>query len=79
MRVCGIDPGTGSFDFFAMDGEEIILDTAVPVPDIAENPTVLLDTVKGIFPLDSGSFGVRFAANPHQGYESERTGPDGSR
>lgn len=52
MRVCGIDPGTGSFDFFAMDGEEVILDTTVPVPDIAENPTVLLDTVQSIFPLD---------------------------
>ncbi len=52
MRVCGIDPGTGSFDFFAMDGEKIILDTTVPVPRVAENPTVLLDTVREIFPLD---------------------------
>ncbi len=52
MRVCGIDPGTGSFDFFAMDGEKVILDTTVPVPRVAENPTVLLDTVREIFPLD---------------------------
>ncbi len=52
MRVCGIDPGTGSFDFFAMDGEKVILDTTVPVHRVAENPVVLLDTVKGIFPLD---------------------------
>jgi len=52
MKVCGIDPGTGSFDFFAVDGEKVILDTTVPVPDVAANPTILLDTVRGISPLD---------------------------
>lgn len=52
MRVVGIDPGTGSFDFFGMDGEEIILDTTVPVPEVARNPKVLLDTVMSVFPLD---------------------------
>ena len=52
MRVIGIDPGTGSFDFFGMDGEEVILDTSVPVPDVAQNPKVLLDTIKSVFPLD---------------------------
>jgi len=52
MRVVGIDPGTGSFDFFGMDGEEVILDTTVPVPEVAQNPRVLLDTVRRVFPLD---------------------------
>ena len=52
MGVIGIDPGTGSFDFFGMDGEKIILDTSVPVPKIAQNPKVLLDTVRSVFPLD---------------------------
>ncbi|HUV56750.1 MAG TPA: DUF1464 family protein [Dehalococcoidales bacterium] len=52
MRVIGIDPGTGSFDFFGMEGEKIILDTSVPVPEVAQNPKVLLDTVKSVFPLD---------------------------
>jgi len=52
MRVIGIDPGTGSFDFFGMDGEKIILDTSVPVPEVAQNPKVLVDTVRGVFPLD---------------------------
>jgi len=52
MRVVGIDPGTGSFDFFGMDGEKIILDTSVPVPEVAQNPKVLLDTVRTVFPLD---------------------------
>ncbi|MFC1966476.1 DUF1464 family protein [Chloroflexota bacterium] len=52
MRIIGVDPGTGSFDFFGMEGEECILDTSVPVPDVAQNPEVLLDTVRSVFPLD---------------------------
>jgi len=52
MRVAGIDPGTGSFDFFGMDGGKVILDTSVPVPEVAQNPNVLLDTVRSVFPLD---------------------------
>ena len=52
MRVIGIDPGTGSFDFFGMDGDRVIIDTTVPVPAVTENPEILLDTVKSILPLD---------------------------
>lgn len=52
MRVVGIDPGTGSFDFFGRDGEKTIIDTTVPVPDVAQNPEVLVDTVESVFPLD---------------------------
>jgi predicted butyrate kinase (DUF1464 family) len=52
MRVIGIDPGTGSFDFFGMEGERVIIDTSVPVPEVARNPKVLLDTVRRVFPLD---------------------------
>jgi len=53
MRVIGIDPGTGSFDFFGMDGEKTILDSSVPVPEVAQNPRVLLDTVRSVSPLDA--------------------------
>ncbi len=52
MRVVGIDPGTGSFDFFGMEGNSVILDTTVPVPEVARDPKILLDTVKRVFPLD---------------------------
>jgi predicted butyrate kinase (DUF1464 family) len=52
MRTLGIDPGTGSFDFFGMDGDRIIIDAAVPVSAVAENPMVLLDTVRSVLPLD---------------------------
>jgi predicted butyrate kinase (DUF1464 family) len=52
MRVIGIDPGTGSFDFFGMEDGKTIIDTTIPVPDIAQNPHILLDTVKNLMPLD---------------------------
>jgi len=52
MRAVGIDPGTGSFDFFGMDGAKVILDTSVPVPAVAQNPRVLLETVREVFPVD---------------------------
>jgi predicted butyrate kinase (DUF1464 family) len=52
MRVIGIDPGTGSFDFFGMEGKKLILDTSIPVPEVAQNPNVLLDAVRSVLPLD---------------------------
>ncbi len=52
MRIIGIDPGTGSFDFFGMDEGKVILDTSVPVPEVAQNPRVLVDTARSVFPLD---------------------------
>lgn len=52
MRVMGIDPGTGSFDFFGMDGEAVIIDGTVSVPEVASNPGVLIDTVRSVLPLD---------------------------
>jgi predicted butyrate kinase (DUF1464 family) len=52
VRVIGIDPGTGSFDFFGIEGNKVIIDTTVPVPEVARNPKVLLDTVRSVFPLD---------------------------
>lgn len=52
MRVIGIDPGTGSFDFFGMEENKVIIDTTIPVPEIARNPAILLDTVRSLMPLD---------------------------
>ena len=52
MRAIGIDPGTGSFDFFGMDGRDVIIDTTVPVSAVAENPIILVDTIRDILPLD---------------------------
>lgn len=35
-----------------MDGDRVILDITVPVPEVAQNPKILLETVKPVFPLD---------------------------
>jgi predicted butyrate kinase (DUF1464 family) len=51
-RVIGIDPGTGSFDFFGMEGEKVILDASVAVAEVARKPDMFLDTVRSVFPLD---------------------------
>ena len=52
MRVIGIDPGTGSFDFFGMEGKKVVIDTTIPVPEVARNPNILLDTIRRNLPLD---------------------------
>lgn len=52
MRAIGIDPGTGSFDFFGMEGDKIIIDETIPVPAVAENPVLLLDRLRKLLPLD---------------------------
>jgi predicted butyrate kinase (DUF1464 family) len=53
MRVVGIDPGTGSFDFFGMDGERIILDLSLPVAEVAEKPELLIEKLRSVLPLDA--------------------------
>jgi len=35
-----------------MEGEKVILDTSLPVFEVAQNPKVLLDTVRSVLPLD---------------------------
>lgn len=52
MKAIGVDPGTGSFDFFGMDEQTVIIDTSVPVAAIAENAMVLLNTIRNVLPLD---------------------------
>lgn len=52
MRAIGIDPGTGSFDFFGMDDQKIIIDETVQVQTVAENPIVLLEYIRKLLPLD---------------------------
>jgi predicted butyrate kinase (DUF1464 family) len=52
MRIIGIDPGTGSFDFFGMDGDKVIIDASIAIPRVAEDPSVLLDTIRQFLPLE---------------------------
>lgn len=52
MRILGIDPGTGSFDFFAMEESRILMDSTLPVVEVMHDPQVLLATIERVFPLD---------------------------
>jgi len=52
MRVVGIDPGTGSFDFYGRDQDSVIIDLSLPVADVAQRPEILLETLQKVFPLD---------------------------
>ena len=45
-RVVGIDPGTMSFDFFGLDGDDIILDTSIPTKQIASDPESVIGLLK---------------------------------
>ena len=52
MRAIGIDPGTGSFDFYGMDDQKVIIDETIEVQAVAENPVVLLECMRKLLPLD---------------------------
>ena len=45
-RVVGIDPGTMSFDFFGLDGDDIILDVSIPTKQIASDPESVIGLLK---------------------------------
>ncbi len=52
VRVIGIDPGTMSFDFCGLDDGEVFLEQTIPSVEIAENPGVVIDTLKSAGALD---------------------------
>ncbi len=56
MRVLGIDPGSGSWDFFGYEikgtTESIFLDTAIASDLIKQDPQKLIDLISQHFPLD---------------------------
>jgi predicted butyrate kinase (DUF1464 family) len=50
--VVGIDPGTVSFDVCALDGGEVLLDDTFRSPELALDPTPLVDALRAHGPLD---------------------------
>ncbi|MFB0563169.1 MAG: DUF1464 family protein [Candidatus Lokiarchaeia archaeon] len=52
VRVCGIDPGTGSWDFVGLEDGELILDTSIPTKNIVSNPSLVIDVIKSVGNLD---------------------------
>ncbi len=52
VRVCGIDPGTGSWDFIGLEDGKVILDTSISTKNIVSTPSLVIDVVKSMGNLD---------------------------
>jgi predicted butyrate kinase (DUF1464 family) len=52
VRVCGIDPGTGSWDFVGLDDGKVVLDTSIPTKSIVSSPSLVVDVIKSMGDLD---------------------------
>ncbi|MEM1657944.1 MAG: DUF1464 family protein [Candidatus Jordarchaeales archaeon] len=50
--MCGIDPGTGSWDIVGLDDEDLVLDTSIPTREVLENPSRIVKIVKSMGSLD---------------------------
>lgn len=51
-RVIGVDPGTGSWDFFGLDGEDIILDTSIQTKRMVNKPELFLEIINSVEKID---------------------------
>jgi len=52
LTVIGVDPGSLSWDFFGLNGKEIILDTSIPSKEIVSNPEKAISIIKTIDMID---------------------------
>jgi len=51
-RVVGVDPGTKSWDFFALEGNNILLDTSIPTKELIQEPHKAIDIIKSVDNID---------------------------
>ena len=52
LSVLGVDPGSKSWDFFGLKGNEIILDTSIPSKEIVQEPQKVINLIRSIKNLD---------------------------
>jgi len=52
VRVCGIDPGTSSWDIVGLDDEDVVLDTSIPTREVLEEPSRVIKIVKSMGSVD---------------------------
>jgi predicted butyrate kinase (DUF1464 family) len=52
LSALGVDPGSKSWDFFALKGDEIIMDTSVPTKEIVQEPEKVINLVRSLKNLD---------------------------
>ncbi len=51
-KVLGIDPGSLTWDFFALKGKQVILDISIPTKEVIEEPPKAISIIKSIKNLD---------------------------
>ncbi|MBY9019666.1 MAG: DUF1464 family protein [Candidatus Lokiarchaeota archaeon] len=51
-KVLGIDPGSLTWDFFALKGKEVILDSSISTKEVIEEPSKAISIIKSIKNLD---------------------------
>ena len=51
-KVLGIDPGSLTWDFFALKGKQVILDISIPTKEVIEEPSRAITIIKSIKNLD---------------------------
>ncbi|MHA1272512.1 MAG: DUF1464 family protein [Promethearchaeota archaeon] len=52
VRVIGIDPGSKTWDFFGLDGDNIILDTSILSKELMNEPQKAIDIIKSVDNID---------------------------
>jgi predicted butyrate kinase (DUF1464 family) len=52
LSALGVDPGSKSWDFYALKGSEVILDTSIPSKEIIQEPQKVIDLIKSIEKID---------------------------
>ncbi|MHA1351009.1 MAG: DUF1464 family protein, partial [Promethearchaeota archaeon] len=52
IKVLGIDPGSLTWDFFALEGKQVILDNSISTKEVIEEPSRAISIIKSIKNLD---------------------------
>lgn len=52
VRVCGVDPGTGSWDIVGLDDDDLVLDTSIPTREVLEDPSRVVKIIKSMGSVD---------------------------
>ena len=52
IKILGIDPGSLTWDFFALEGKQVILDNSISTKEVIEEPSRAISIIKSIKNLD---------------------------
>ncbi|MFW9821452.1 MAG: DUF1464 family protein [Candidatus Thorarchaeota archaeon] len=52
LSTLGVDPGSKSWDFFGLKGNEITMDTSIPSKEIVQEPQKVINLIRSIEDLD---------------------------